>query len=125
MAIRRIVLGGGALVTKSAGDSWRKSAQRGSLFALITSPWRLSFEKQAHCASGAGHLLAIIKPKIVCHTIIFSANYLFLLALPTSLNGRVANPAVINLSIRSPRSLPSPFRVIFFFGVEHVRCIFL
>jgi Bacterial regulatory helix-turn-helix protein, lysR family len=70
-------------------------------------------------------LLAIIKPKIVRHTIILSANNLFLLTLPTSPSGRVANPAVINLSIRSSRSLSSTFRVIFFFGVERVRCIFL
>jgi hypothetical protein len=74
------------------------------LFALITSPWRRSFEKrQADCDSGAGHLLAIIKPKIVRHTIILSANYLFLLTPPTSPGGWVANPAVINLSIRSSR----------------------
>jgi hypothetical protein len=32
----------------------------------------------------AGHLLAIIKPKIVRHTIILSANNLFLLTAPTS-----------------------------------------
>jgi hypothetical protein len=51
-----------------------------NLFALITSLWRRSFEKrQADCGSGAGHLLAIIKPKIVRHTIILSTNNLFLL----------------------------------------------
>jgi hypothetical protein len=33
---------------------------------LITSPWRRSFEKrQTDCYSGAGHLPATIKPKIV------------------------------------------------------------
>jgi len=102
-----------------AGDFWRRSAHHGSLFALITSPWRRSFEKrQTDCDSGAGHLPATIKPKIVRHTIILSANYLFLLTPPTSLSGRLANPAVINLSIRSSLSLPSTFRVIFFFGVE-------
>jgi len=63
-------------------------------------------------------LLAIIKPKIVRHTIILSTNNLFLLTPPTSLSGRFANPAVINLSIRSSLSLPSTFWVIFFFGVE-------
>jgi hypothetical protein len=31
-------------------------------------------ERQADCDSGAGHLLAIIKPKIVRHTIVLSAN---------------------------------------------------
>src|SRR5712671_2658090 len=68
-----------------AGDSERRSAHRGSLFALITSPWRRSFEKrQTDCDSGAGHLLAIIKPKIVRHTIILSTNNLFLLTPPTS-----------------------------------------
>jgi hypothetical protein len=82
----------------------------------------LDFAKAPNCA---GHLLAIIKPKIVRHTIILSTDNLFLLTPPTSPSGRVANPAVINLSIRSFRSLPSAFRVIFFFGVEHVRCIFL
>jgi hypothetical protein len=87
---------------------------------------RRSCEKrQADCDSGAGHLLAIIKPKIVRHTIILSTNNLFLLTPPTSQNGRFANPAVINPSIRSSRSLPSIFRVILFFGVEHVRYIFL
>jgi hypothetical protein len=89
------------------------------LFALITSPWRRSFEKrQTDCDSGAGHLPATIKPKIVRHTIILSANYLFLLTPPTSLSGRLANPAVINLSIRCSLSLPGTFRVIFFFDVE-------
>jgi len=82
-------------------------------------------KRQADCDSGAGHLPAIIKPKIVRHTIILSAKNLFLLALPTSPSGRVANPAVINLSIRSSRSLPSPFLVIFIFGVEQVRLIIL
>jgi len=43
----------------------------------------------------AANLPAIIKPKIVRHTIILSAKNLFLLALPTSPSGRVANPAVI------------------------------
>ena len=70
-------------------------------------------------------MLAIIKPKIVRHTIILSTNNLFLLTRPTSLSRRFANPAVINISIRSSRSPPSTFRVIFFFGVEHVRCILL
>jgi hypothetical protein len=37
------------------GDSWRRSAHRGSFFASITSPWRRSFEtRQADCDSGAG-----------------------------------------------------------------------
>jgi hypothetical protein len=36
-------------------------------------------KRQADCDSGAGHLLAIIKPKIVRHTIILSTNNLFLL----------------------------------------------
>jgi hypothetical protein len=57
--------------------------------------------------------LAIIKPKIVRHSIILSANYLFLLTPPTSPSGRLANPAATNLSIRNSRSLPSTFRVIF------------
>src|SRR5258705_1186766 len=97
-----------------AGDFWRRSAHRGSLFALITSPWRRSFEKrQADCDSGTGHLPATIKPKIVRHTIILSTNNLFLLTPPTTPSGRLANPAVINLSIRSSRSLASTFRVIF------------
>ena len=92
----------------------------------ITRPWHRSFEKRrTDCNPGTRHLLAIINPKTVRHTIILSANNLSLLALPTSPSGRVANPAVINLSIRSSRSLPSTFRVIFFLGVEHVRCIFL
>ena len=96
-----------------AGDSWRRSAHRRSLFASITSPWRRSVEKrQADCDSGAGHLLAIIKPKIVRHTIILSTNNLFLLASPTSLSDRLAKPAVINHSIRSSRSLLITFRVI-------------
>jgi hypothetical protein len=82
-------------------------------------------KRQADCDSGAGHLPAIIKPKIVRHTIILWANNLFLLTPPTSPSGRFANPDAKNLSIRSSRSLPSTFRVIFFFGVEHVRCIFL
>jgi hypothetical protein len=75
-------------------------------------------KRQADCDSGSGHLPATIKPKIVRHTIILSANYLFLLTPPPSLSGRLANPAVINLSIRSSLSLPSTFWVIFFFGVE-------
>jgi hypothetical protein len=50
-------------------------------------------------------LLATIKPKIVRHTIILSANYLFLLTPPTSLSDQLAGPAVINLSIRSSLSL--------------------
>src|SRR5258707_14153551 len=62
-------------------------------------------KRQADCDSGAGHLLATIKPKIVRHTIILSANYLFLLTPPTSLSDRLADPAVINLSIRSSLSL--------------------
>jgi hypothetical protein len=82
-------------------------------------------KRQPDCDPAARHLLAIIKPKIVRHTIILSADYLFLLTPPTSLTGRLSNPAVINLSIRSSRSLPGTFRVIFFFGVEHVRCILL
>ena len=87
---------------------------RRELVCVDHEPWRRSFEKQqADCDSGAGHLLAIIKPKIVRHTIILSAKNLFLLAQPTSPSGRVANPAVINLSIRSSRSLPSTFRAIF------------
>jgi hypothetical protein len=45
---------------------------------------------------GAGHLLAIIKPKIVRHTIILSTNNLFLLTTPTSPRGRLANPAATN-----------------------------
>ena len=40
-------------------------------------------------------------------------NYLFLLTSLTYLSGRLANPASINLSIRSSRSLPSTFRAIF------------
>jgi hypothetical protein len=75
-------------------------------------------KRQANCDSGAGHLLAIIKPKIVRHTIILSTNNLFLLTPPTSPSGWLANPAVINLSIRSSLSLPNTFSVIFFFGVE-------
>jgi glyoxylase-like metal-dependent hydrolase (beta-lactamase superfamily II) len=71
------------------------------------------YKRQADCDSGAGHLLATIKPKIVRHTIILSTNNLFLLTPATSLSRRFANPAVINLSIRSSRSLPSTFRVIF------------
>jgi len=107
-------------------DSWRRSEHRGNLFALITSPWRRSFEKrQADWDSGTGHLPATIKPKIVRYTIILSTNNLFLLTPPTSLSRRFANPAVINLSIQSSRSLPNAFRVIFFFGVEHVRRILL
>src|SRR3979411_271531 len=70
-------------------------------------------KRQADCDSGSGHLLAIIKPKIVRHTIILTTNNLFLLTPPTSPSGRLANPAVINLSIRSSRSLASTFRVIF------------
>jgi hypothetical protein len=35
-------------------------------------------KRQADCGSGAGHLLAIIKPKIVRHTIILSTNNLLL-----------------------------------------------
>jgi hypothetical protein len=106
--------------------SWRRSAPRGIPFALDHEPLASVIEKwQADCESGAGHLLAIIKPKIVRHTIILSTNNLFLLTPPTSLSGRLANPAAINLSIRSSRSLASTFRVIFFFGVEHVRCILL
>jgi len=109
-----------------AGDSWRRSAHRGSLLAWITSSWHRLFEKrQADCDSGAGHLLATIKPKIARHTIILSTSNLSLLTPPTSLSRRFANPAVINLSIRSSRSLPSAYRVIFFFGVEHVRCLLL
>jgi hypothetical protein len=89
------------------------------LFALITSPLASVIEKrQADCDPGAGHLPATIKPKIVRHTIILSANYLFLLTPPTSLSGRLANPASINLSIRSSHSLPGTFRVIFCFNVE-------
>jgi hypothetical protein len=100
---------------------------RGILFAFDHERLAsvIDIELQADSESGAGHLLAIIKPKIVRHTIILSANYLFLLTPPTSLSRRFANPAVINLSIRSSRSLPNTFRVIFFFGVEHVRCILL
>jgi hypothetical protein len=80
-----------------AGDFWRRSAHHGSLFALITSPWRRSFEKrQTDFDSGAGHLPATIKPKIVRHTIILSANYLFL--MPPTLSGQSANSAAINLS---------------------------
>jgi hypothetical protein len=89
------------------------------LFALITGPWRRSSEKrQSDFDFGAGHLLAIIKPKIVRHIIILSANYLFLLTRPTSPSGRVAKPAVINLLIRSSRSLPGTGRAIFCFNVE-------
>jgi hypothetical protein len=80
-----------------AEDSWRRSAHRENLFALITSPWRRSFEKwQADCDSGAGHLLAIIKPKIVRHTIILSTNNLFLLTAPTSPSRRLVNSASKN-----------------------------
>jgi len=60
-------------------------------------------KRRADCVSGAGHLLAIIKPKIVHHTIILSTNNLFVLTPPTSPSGRFANPAVINPSIRSSR----------------------
>ena len=96
-----------------AGDSRRRGAHRGSLFALIKGPWRRSFEKrQADCDSGDGHLLTTIKPKIVCNTIILSTNNLFLLTPPTSPSGRVAKPVAIDFSIRSSRSLPSAFRVI-------------
>jgi hypothetical protein len=70
-------------------------------------------KRQADCDFAAGHLLAIIKPKIVRHSIILSANYLFLLTPPTSPSGRLANPAAKNLSIRNSRSLPGTFRVIF------------
>jgi len=69
-------------------------------------------------------LLAIIKPKIVRHTIILSANYLSLVTPPTSVSGRLAKPVAINLSIRSYRSLPGAFRVIFFFGVEPFDAFF-
>jgi hypothetical protein len=94
------------------GDSWRSASRE---FARVDhEPSRRSLKtRQADCDSGAGHLLAIIKPKIVRHTIILSTNNLFLLMPPTSLYGRLANPAVINLSIRSSRSPPSTFRVIF------------
>ena len=95
-------------------DSLRRSAHRGNLSALITSPLASVIEKwQADCDSGAGHLLATIKPKIVRHTIILSTNNLFLLTPLTSPSGRAANPAVINLSIRSSRSLPIIFRVFY------------
>src|SRR5260370_33418251 len=94
------------------GHSW--SAHRRNLFALITSPWRRSFEKRrADCDSGGGHLPATIKPKIVHHTIILSANNLFLLTPPTSQSRRFANPAVINRSNSSSLSLPGTFHVIF------------
>jgi hypothetical protein len=74
-------------------ESRRRIAHRGTLFALITSPWRRSFEKwQADCNSGSGHLPATIKPKIVRHTIILSANYLSLVTPPTSVSGRLAKP---------------------------------
>jgi hypothetical protein len=46
----------------------------------------------------------LLNPRL-CATIILSANYLYLLTPPTSPSGRFANPAVINLSIRSSRSL--------------------
>ncbi len=111
---RRCRSGAFRLFYEIEADSWRRSGHRGNLFALITSPWRRSFEKrQADCDSGAGHLLATIKPKIARHTIILSTNNLSLLTPPTSLSRRFANPAVINLSIRSSRSLPGTFRVIF------------
>jgi hypothetical protein len=98
---------------------------RGISFALDHEPLASVIEnRQADCDSGAGHLLATIKPKIARDTIILSTNNLFLLTPPTSPSGRLANPAFINLSIQSSRSVPSTFRVIFFFGVEHVRCIF-
>ena len=122
LQIGRIVAGGGRPhrpTYEIEADSWRRNAHRGNLFALITRPWRRSFEKRrADCDPGTRHLLAIIKPKIVRHTIILSTNNLLLLTPPTSPSGRLANPAVINLSIRSSRSLPSTFRVIFFLGVE-------
>jgi hypothetical protein len=75
-------------------------------------------KRQVDCDSGAGHLPAIIKPKIVRHTIILSANYLFLLTPPTSPSGRLTKLAAINRSTRSSRSLPGAFRVVFFFGIE-------
>jgi hypothetical protein len=53
-------------------------------------------KRQTDWDSGAGHLPAIIKPKIVRHTIILSANYLFL--MPPTLSGQSANSAAINLS---------------------------
>jgi len=95
------------------------------LIALITKPLASVIEKrQADRDSGTGHLPAIIKPKIVRHTIILSANYLFLLTPPTSPSGRLANPASINLSFRSSRSLPGT-SVFSSFGVEPIdafRC---
>jgi hypothetical protein len=118
------------LQTRSGGHrhlpsmkSWRRTLRAGARIADFVcvdhEPLASVIRKrQVDCNSGAGHLPAIIKPKIVRHTIILSANYLFLLTPPTSLSGRLANPAVINLSIRSSLSLPSTFRVIFFFGVE-------
>ena len=96
------------------------------MFALDHEALASVIEKrQADCDSGAGHLLAIIKPKIVRHTIILSANYLFLLTPPTSLTGRLANPASINLSIRSSRSLPGTFPRDFLPWRRAVRCILL
>jgi hypothetical protein len=81
----------------------------------ITRPWASVIEeRQANCNSGGGHLLVIIKPKIVRHAIILSANYLFLLTPPTSLSVRLADPAVINFSIRSLVEHPSDV----LFGVE-------
>jgi hypothetical protein len=74
--------------------------------------------QRENCDPGAGQLSAIIKPTIVRHTNILSANYLFLLTPPTYPIDRLANPAAKTLSIRSSRSLPGTFRVIFFFGVE-------
>jgi hypothetical protein len=97
--------------------SWRGTPGVGARIAELVcvdhEPLASVVEKQqADCDSGAGHLLAIIKPKIVRHTIILSTNNLFLLTTPAPPSGRLANPAATNLSIRSSRSPPSTFRVI-------------
>jgi hypothetical protein len=111
--IDRRIAGGGhrhrPIYKIEAGDSWRRSVHRRNLFASITSLWRRSLKNGKRIVNLA---LAIIKPEIVRHTV-------------TYLSGRLANAAVINLSIRSSRSLLNTFQVIFFFGVEHVRCILL
>lgn len=115
-----------SVIVASGWDRLRRSALQGIVFALDHEALASVIEKrQADCDSGGGHVLAIIKPKIVRHTIILSANYPFLLTPPTSPSDRLANPGVINLSIRGSRSLHSTFQVIFFFGVEHVRCSLL
>jgi hypothetical protein len=75
--------------TTRSGVAWdHRSAFRGILFALDHAPLASVIEeRQANCNSGGGHLLVIIKPKIVRHAIILSANYLFLLT-PTGLRTR-------------------------------------